>query len=725
MPIIPTIGRRHWRIRILLGGMYAILTLIGITMVTPFLMTLVSSMSNEFDYQRFSPAPSFLWSRSDRFCRSLAQVFNRYPKCFEQMACALPAKPARWTTWQDAGSDHAGIATLAGAGPAAALRRDAVGRRNAAADYSRFVDQYPVDDLLAPVSDVFAGFFLEEHYRAQCQREPGAEARRSGLEQQALDLASARWGRPIPNFFSVGFNDAESLEPYWQQSWFPPQNPKYRDYLLIKEMYRHHYFTPGIAAKWAAYLQAHGLGGPGAGLEELASDSTSVVARAWSDFKAEVAPAAPAVPFAMRAVWCAFLKGPEARRILNLPENVTFDVADYNRIAGTAYATLAQTPFPVPAEASAPLRTLWTCFVETKFPARLTNIDVTPANTAKYREFLRERFKTVAIANRMLETHAEGWEAFDLSVAPPPVEGQGGQRSVWVDFVKTLPVDQRRLRCAEMDYQAFLLGKYGSLAAVNAAHGLMLARIEEAFPPFADAYAVTFEHNEWSLTLRPLADNYRVILTYLLKQSRAITVTVLLILATIFLTLTVNPMCAYALSRFGLRGKDRIILYLLATMAFPAVISTIPAYLLMRDLGLLNTFFALLLPGAANGMAIFMLKGFFDSLPPELYEAATIDGAKEYQIFLIVTLPLMKPILAINALGAFMAAYSGWEWALIICQKKEMWTIAVWMYQASQTFGTAPWIVAAGFVVISIPTLLVFMFCQGIILRGIILPQMK
>ena len=73
-------------------------------------------------------------------------------------------------------------------------------------------------------------------------------------------------------------------------------------------------------------------------------------------------------------------------------------------------------------------------------------------------------------------------------------------------------------------------------------------------------------------------------------------------------------------------------------MAFPAMISAIPAYLLMRDLGLLNTFFALVLPGAANGMAIFMLKGFFDSLPPELYEAATIDGAKEWQIFLIITL---------------------------------------------------------------------------------------
>jgi multiple sugar transport system permease protein len=161
-------------------------------------------------------------------------------------------------------------------------------------------------------------------------------------------------------------------------------------------------------------------------------------------------------------------------------------------------------------------------------------------------------------------------------------------------------------------------------------------------------------------------------------------------------------------------------------MAFPAMVSAIPAYLLMRDLGLLNTFFALILPTAANGMSIFILKGFFDSLPRELYEAATIDGAKEWQIFAIITLPMMKPILAINALTAFIAAYNGWQWALIICQDRNMWTLSVWMYQANQWWSIHyPWLVTAGFVVVSIPTLIVFLFCQKIILRGIILPQMK
>ena len=86
---------------------------------------------------------------------------------------------------------------------------------------------------------------------------------------------------------------------------------------------------------------------------------------------------------------------------------------------------------------------------------------------------------------------------------------------------------------------------------------------------------------------------------------------------------------------------------------------------------------------------------------------------------------MVKPILAINCLNAFIAAYNGWEWALIICQDKSMWTIAVWMYQAAQWWSGSPWIVSAGFIVVSIPTMIIFISCQKIILRGIIIPSMK
>ena len=199
----------------------------------------------------------------------------------------------------------------------------------------------------------------------------------------------------------------------------------------------------------------------------------------------------------------------------------------------------------------------------------------------------------------------------------------------------------------------------------------------------------------------------------------------LLVVLSVLATLTVNPLAAYALSRFGLKSAEKVLLFVLATMAFPAAVTAIPGFLLIRDLGLLNTFAALVLPTLANGMSIFILKGFFDGLPRELYEAAAIDGAKEWQIFLKITLPMTTPILAVNALHAFVHAYNSWEWALLVCQKQSHWTLAVWMYQMSQQLGDQPWAVMAGFVLVSIPTALVFITCQKVILRGIVLPSMK
>ena len=232
------------------------------------------------------------------------------------------------------------------------------------------------------------------------------------------------------------------------------------------------------------------------------------------------------------------------------------------------------------------------------------------------------------------------------------------------------------------------------------------------------------EHGRRDFFLGAL-DNYRLVGQYLFMRGRAFVNTVLLVLFSVVASLIVNPLAAYALSRFRMKGTERVILFLLATMAFPAAVTAIPGFLLIRDLGLLNTLAALVLPTVASGMSIFILKGFFDALPRELYEAAAIDGAGEWTVFSKITLPMTTPILAVNALNHFIAAYNSWEWAFLVCQKESQWTIAVWMYQMSQEMAGQPWCVMAGFVLVSIPTALVFLLCQKVILRGIVLPSMK
>ena len=240
-----------------------------------------------------------------------------------------------------------------------------------------------------------------------------------------------------------------------------------------------------------------------------------------------------------------------------------------------------------------------------------------------------------------------------------------------------------------------------------------------------NALAVQFLEHGWRDFAESALANYRLVGDYLFLRGRAFANTLVLVILSVLASLTVNPLAAYALSRFRLRATESIILFLLATMAFPAAVTAIPGFLLIRDLGLLNTFAALVLPTVASGMSIFILKGFFDALPRELYEAAAIDGAGEWTVFRRITLPMTTPILAVNALNAFIHAYSSWEWAFLVCQKESHWTLAVWMYQMSQTFAHQPWCVMAGFVLVSVPTAAVFLLCQKVILRGIVLPSMK
>ena len=239
------------------------------------------------------------------------------------------------------------------------------------------------------------------------------------------------------------------------------------------------------------------------------------------------------------------------------------------------------------------------------------------------------------------------------------------------------------------------------------------------------ALAVQFvEHGRRDFLLGAFA-NYRLVAQYLFVRGRAFVNTVLLVVLSVLASLLVNPLAAYALSRFRVSGTEKIILFLLATMAVPAAVTAIPGFILIRDLGLLNTLAALVLPTVASGMSIFILKGFFDALPRELYEAAAIDGAGEWTVFTRITLPMTTPILAVNALNHFVAAYNSWEWAFLVCQKESQWTVAVWMYQMSREMSGQPWCVMAGFVIVSIPTALVFLLCQKVILRGIVLPSMK
>ena len=147
--------------------------------------------------------------------------------------------------------------------------------------------------------------------------------------------------------------------------------------------------------------------------------------------------------------------------------------------------------------------------------------------------------------------------------------------------------------------------------------------------------------------------NFRNIFGEILLQGRPLINTLIYVALALVLSLTLQPLAAYALSRFEPPGTWRFILIFMATMAFPPMVGMIPQFLMLREAMLLNSFVALVLPIMVNGFLIFLLKGFFDSLPGHLYEAALIDGASEFRMFWEITMSLSKPILAVVALQTF------------------------------------------------------------------------
>ncbi|BAM03044.1 carbohydrate ABC transporter permease [Phycisphaera mikurensis] len=220
-----------------------------------------------------------------------------------------------------------------------------------------------------------------------------------------------------------------------------------------------------------------------------------------------------------------------------------------------------------------------------------------------------------------------------------------------------------------------------------------------------------------------LTRNYVNVWNELTVQGRVLFNTAVFCLAAILLALLVNPLAAYALSRYRLPSTYKILLFLIATMAFPPMVTMIPQFVMLRNLGLLNTFLALVLPLIVNGYMIFLLKGFFDALPQELYEAATIDGAGELRMFFQITMALSKPILAILALGTFTGAYTMFLYPLLVAPDQDMWLMSVWLFQFQQRSTSAA--VFASVVIASVPTLIVFLFTQRMIMRGIAVPQEK
>ncbi len=198
-------------------------------------------------------------------------------------------------------------------------------------------------------------------------------------------------------------------------------------------------------------------------------------------------------------------------------------------------------------------------------------------------------------------------------------------------------------------------------------------------------------------------------------------------LATMTLEVLTSSLAAYAFARLRFPGRDRLFLLYLGTLMIPGQVTVIPNFILMRLIGWVDTYQGLIIPNAFTAFGTFLLRQYFLTLPPELEEAAKIDGCGFFQIYRLIVLPLSGPALATLAILAFMGSYNAFFWPLVMISSEEKWTIplALRFFTGQAGFYASDWwLIMAGASIAVVPMLLVFVVAQKYFVQGIVLTGM-
>ena len=739
MAIISRIGRKNWRVRILFTGMYLFLILGGATMVYPLLLMLSGSSKSALDTKYFEVFPRFLNDASWMWAKHSEGLFN------ERVFYLNMTYDADLTSFEEiAGKDR--------------LEEKRELRCPQCGNW--FVFDFQHDQL--PLADAR----LKHEHQAHCPQQ-NCKAEFSithGSLPGELEYSMQRepnqklvddwyrfiqaWEKDISPRESAGLKADGNVNPRWLSTaaFFPGYlltpnsrtiSSGQREFKKFMRDYSREIDTADEAVKrkrnYSDLTIVNQIIGSNfkswnavdiqrtAPLSRRATPNVAKYGSVLSEFFARQ-------PIGLRCYHS--LHGYYKKNYLKPLYNDSLD--DYNRKNETGFESWAQLSLSrrYPASASAQTRADWEDFVRKNLALEWIRLDESAAPL--YREMLRYKHSDIATLNRRYADSK--YASFDEVPFPHTAPSVGMARSDFNAFIQgyleplnnklyIAPLQSIELCGLDFAYEDWILGQYGEVAAAAKALGTDWRSNTDIRMPQLDVHRAYFQEHIRDLRWEFVTRNYKTVADYMLFHGRGIINTIIYCSLAILTALLINPLAAYAMSRYKMPSSYKILLFLMSTMAFPSMVTAIPSFIMLRSLGLLNTFAALILPGMANGYSIFLLKGFFDAQPQELYESAQLDGATEWVLFWNITMSLSKPILAVIALGAFTAAYSNFMFAFVTCQDQKMWTMMVWLYQLQQNSGQA--VMYASLVIAAIPTFFIFLFCQNIIMRGIVVPSEK
>lgn len=187
------------------------------------------------------------------------------------------------------------------------------------------------------------------------------------------------------------------------------------------------------------------------------------------------------------------------------------------------------------------------------------------------------------------------------------------------------------------------------------------------------------------------------------------------------LVMLLAAMMAFGMTRYQFRGKSIIQSFIMASLMFPAFSTIIPVFKRMTELGLLNNPISVILPQVAGNLsfAVIVMMGFLRGLPLEMEEAAYMEGAHVFQVFLKIIMPLVKPAMATVAVFCFLWSYNDLFTQLIMIRKRTKFPISTLLNEISSKYGTDYGLMAASVTLIVIPVLFVYLILQKSIIKGL------
>jgi multiple sugar transport system permease protein len=241
-----------------------------------------------------------------------------------------------------------------------------------------------------------------------------------------------------------------------------------------------------------------------------------------------------------------------------------------------------------------------------------------------------------------------------------------------------------------------------------------------SFMPSGEASSVPPPFFPRTVTL----DQYISLFTRL-HLGRSLLNSTILAVAVTFISLVVNSMAGYAFAKYRFRGRAPLFKMLIASMVIPAQVTMLPLFLMLNKMGLINTYFGVIIPGMASIFGIFLIRQFALSIPDSLLEAARMDGASDFRIYWSIILPLCKPILVTLAIFTFMGTWNDFLWPLIVMTDDSMYTLPVALANLSGEHVQDTELMMAGSVMTVLPVLVVFALVQKYYLAGIMAGSVK